>query len=127
MSTENIYLKQMDEIIRPAIEQLNTELSSGSNYRIELEEGNSLKTVVSRAIGRQRNETVYSDRVQEPLGVYLKDINNPSGHRIMVITGFIGDKIYIVDPGIDGTIININTDQLNQELIKNSIKKCFKI
>jgi len=46
MSTENIYLKQMDEIIRPAIEQLNTELSSGSNYRIELEEGNSLKTLV---------------------------------------------------------------------------------
>jgi len=65
--------------------------------------------------------------VQEPLGVYLKDINNPSGHRIMVITGFIGDKIYIVDPGIDGTIIDINTDQLNQELIKDSLKKCFKI
>ena len=127
MSTENIYLKQMDEIIRPAIEQLNTELSSGSNYRIELEEGNSLKTVVSRAIAQQRNETVYSDRVQEPLGVYLKDINNPSGHRIMVITGFIGDKIYIVDPGIDGTIVDINTNQLNQELIKDSLKKCFKI
>lgn len=127
MSTDNIYLKQMDEIIRPAIEQLNTELSSGSNYRIELEEGNNLKTLVSRAIAQQRNETVYSDRVQEPLGVYLKDIKNPSGHRIMVITGFIDDKIYIVDPGIDGTIIDINTDKLNQELIKNSLKKCFKI
>jgi hypothetical protein len=127
MSTENIYLKQMDEIIRPAIEQLNTELSSGSNYRIELEEEKNLKTVVSRAIAQQRNETVYSDKVQEPLGVYLKDINNPSGHRIMVITGFIGDKIYIVDPGIDGTIIDINSDQLNQELIKNSLKKCLKI
>jgi len=127
MSNENIYLKQMDEIIRPAIEQLDTELSSGSNYRIELEEEKNLKTVVSRAIAQQRNETVYSDMVHKPLGVYLKDINNPSGHRMMVITGFIGDKIYIVDPGIDGTIIDINTDQLNQEFIKQSLKNCFKI
>ena len=45
----------------------------------------------------------------------------------MVVTGFIGDKIYIVDPGIDGSIIEIGTDQVNQEMIKNSLKKCFNI
>ncbi len=127
MSTDNTYLKLLDEIVKPAIEQLNGELSGGTNFQIELEEGNNLKNVVSRAIAQQRNETVYSDMVQEPLGIYLKDVNNPSGHRIMVITGFIGDKIYIVDPGIDGTIIDIGTDQVSQEMIKNSLKKCFKI
>ena len=127
MSTDNIYQKQMDEIIKPAIEQLNSELSNGSNFLIETEEGNNLPKVVSRAIAQQRNETVYSDMVKESLGVYLKDVNNPSGHRMMVITGFIGDKIYIVDPGIDGTIIDVNSDQLNQELIINSLKKCFDI
>ena len=127
MSTENIYIKQLDEIVRPAIEQLNAELSGGSNFSIEVEEGSNLKNIVSRAIAQLRNETVYSDMVQEPLGIYLKDTNNPSGHRIMVVTGFIGDKIYIVDPGIDGSIIDISTDQVNQEMIKNSLKKCFNI
>ena len=127
MSTENPYTKLLDEIVRPAVEQLNGELSGGTNFQIEVEEGNNLKNVVSRAIAQQRNETVYSDMVQEPLGIYLKDVNNPSGHRIMVIAGFIGDKIYIVDPGIDGTIIDIATDQVSQEMIKNSLKKCFKI
>ena len=78
-------------------------------------------------MAQQRNETVYSDMVQEPLGIYLNDTNNPSGHRPMVVTGFIGDKIYIVDPGIDGSIIEIGTDQVNQEMIKNSLKKCFNI
>ncbi len=127
MSTENIYIKQLEEIVRPAIEQLNTELSGSSNLTIEVEEGSNLKNIVSRAIAQLRNETVYSDMVQEPLGIYLKDTNNPSGHRIMVVTGFIGDKIYIVDPGIDGSIIDISTDQVNQEMIKNSLKKCFNI
>ena len=127
MSTENPYTKLLDEIVRPAVEQLNGELSGSTNFQIEVEEGNNLKNVVSRAIAQQRNETVYSDMVQEPLGIYLKDVNNPSGHRIMVIAGFIGDKIYIVDPGIDGTIIDIATDQVSQEMIKNSLKKCFKI
>jgi len=127
MSTGNIYLKQLDEIVKPAIEQLNDELSGVSNFIIELEEGSNLKNIVSRAIAQQRNETVYSDMVQEPLGIYLKDTNNPSGHRIMVITSFIGDKIYIVDPGIDGSINDISTDQVNQEMIKNSLKKCFNI
>ena len=127
MSTDNLYIKHIEEIIRPAIEQLNTELSSGSNYRIEVEEGKNLPNIVSRAIAQQRNETVYSDMVKEPLGIYLNDANNPSGHRMMVITGFVGDKIYIVDPGIDGTIIDMNVDQLNQQLIQNSLKKCFNI
>ena len=127
MSTDNLYLKHIEEIIRPAIEQLNTELLSGSNYRVEVEQGTNLPKIVSRAIAQLRNETVYSDMVKETLGIYLNDTNNPSGHRMMVITGFIGDKIFIVDPGIDGTIIDMNTDQLNQELIKNSLKKCFNI
>ena len=35
MSTDNLYLKHIEEIIRPAIEQLNTDLSTGSKYRIE--------------------------------------------------------------------------------------------
>ena len=127
MSTDNTYLKLLDEIVKPSIEQLNTELAGGSNFSIEVEEGSNLKNIVSRAIAQLRNETVYSDMVLEPLGIYLKDTNNPSGHRIMVVTGFIGDKIYIVDPGIDGSIIDISTDQVNQEMIINSLKKCFNL
>ena len=127
MTEENSYIKQLDEFVRPAIEQLNSELSGSTNYQIEVEEGNNLKDVVSRAIAQLRNETFYSDMVKEPLGIYLKDVNNPSGHRILVVTGFISEKIYIINPGIDGTIIDINSDQLSQEMIKNSLRKCFGI
>lgn len=127
MNTENNYLKQNEEIIRPAAEQLSGELSGSSNFNIEIEEGSNLNNILSRAIAQQRNETIYSDMVKEPLGIYLNDQNNPSGHRKVVITGFVGDKLYIADPGMDGTIIDINCDQLNGEMIKNSLKKCFKI
>ena len=58
MSTENPYTKLLDEIVRPAVEQLNGELSGSTNFQIEVEEGNNLKNVVSRAIAQQRNETV---------------------------------------------------------------------
>lgn len=127
MTDTNSFKKQVEEIIRPAAEELNTELSGGSNFSIEIEEGSNLQNVLSRAIAQQRNETIYSDMVKEPLGIYLNDINNPSGHRKVVITGFVSDKVYIADPGMDGTIIDINIDQMNREMIKNSLKKCFKI
>ena len=126
MSDSNSYKNIIDHHILTAVDGLNGELSSGP-YLLEIEEGKNLNNIVSRAMAQQRNETVYSDMVQEPLGIYLNDTNNPSGHRPMVVTGFIGDKIYIVDPGIDGSIIEIGTDQVNQEMIKNSLKKCFNI
>ena len=127
MSTENSYVKQMDEIVRPAVDQFNTELSGSTNAIIEMEQGKNLNSVMSRAIAQQRNETVYPDMVKETLGIYLKDQNNPSGHRPMVIAGFIADKFYIVDPGIDGTVIDMDSGQLTQNMIINSLKKCFNI
>lgn len=127
MSTDNNYNNILNVVVRPAVDQLNDELSAGSNFRIEIEEGNNLKNILSRAIAQQRNETVYSDKVQEPLGIYLNDTKNPSGHRPMAVTGFIGNSLYIVDPGIDGSIIDIEAVQADQEMIKNSLKKCLNI
>ena len=127
MSTENIYKKIIEESVLTAIDSLNDELSAGSNFRIDVEEGKNLNQIVSRAIAQQKNETVYSDRVKSPVGIYLNDKNNPSGHRFMVIAGFIDEKLYIVNPGIDGSIIDFDSNQVNGELIKNSLKSCFNI
>ena len=126
MSDINSYKKIIDDHILTAVDGFNGELSAGP-LSLEIEQTSNLKNIVSRAIAQQRNETVYPDMVKEALGIYLKDQNNPSGHRPMVIAGFIADKLYIVDPGIDGTVIDFDSGQLTQNMIINSLKKCFNI